>query len=89
MPYKGHSKHGNAQHHMCFMLSSSLSRPLLVSLVFVMASVTIIITIDHVCAIVVDCVYYGSHLEFEMTDDIPQKNMANIGMPSSTMPPPP
>ena len=28
-------------------------------------------------------------LEFEMTDDMPQKNMANMGIPSSTIPPPP
>jgi len=32
---------------------------------------------------------FGAHLELEMTDDIPQKNMANMGMPSSTIPPPP
>ena len=30
-----------------------------------------------------------AHLELEMTDDMPAKNAANMGMPSSTIPPPP
>jgi len=34
-------------------------------------------------------VHSSPHLELEMTEDMPQKNMANMGMPSSTMPPPP
>ena len=31
----------------------------------------------------------NAYLELEMTDDMPQKNMANMGIPMSTTAPPP